>query len=828
MDTMDTIGKSVKYTIGGKTYNADDVSRLHSGTYMPTDKVKTQSSINEEAADNVNIQNTQDLNHRLDNMPVNTVNRIQTGSVRMPDNNFSLFNAVESFHNRKVPIGITQVAGAAEAGLSKQQDLGAGSAGMAVRAAEAGEQALKMAQKATDGLEKIGKGVYRIGGVVAAVSRKTAFIKAGQFHPVSHTSLGGLQGGVKQHIIHAVTGIQTELKKKIQTAVSTGVRTGKDLAIAAVKTPFAAAMATGKAVLKYGPAAASGMLKNTEDYALQGAGHVITTTDIGIRTMVRGIKATPHVVKTAVNTGQKLYGTGKDAVKAAKYIKNNGLRAAWKKGRKKAAQKAAEAGKSLVNALINALKALGSKAVVPLIIIVTAVVAINGVTSAPVTTVASIFGSVFSTKDTDVTYDVHEYLEAAVPDFAAEFKQELADELEDCKKSYHIVRLRSGSGDILEPGIAGINSVIPVDEELINMLQPVYNAVLLMDYKLEPTESQSKELAKKLFYKLFTVETDVTTEQCGQDLKTGEGTVVTHDCGAVHALGNCPNPKKGKHKSYTCSQCCSKKCPGHGKYYCSEENCKGHKNYCPGCEFKKCSGYSYCAGHDVITYKLSVDGAYKIEVEYFLTPIGELEGKETRTDEEEEKLQELKDYHEIYLEMVMLAVADSNHGMPHGGGGESGGDESRSHLSVTEIETIIKDVNDPKAKTACRFALSKVGYPYSQDFRDSGNYYDCSSLAFYSWKSAGVDLSFGVYTPTAADECQKLDASGKGFDYTSVDVLKPGDLIFFSYDTNGRYRNITHVAIYIGHGNVAEAADEKKGVIYGKFNTGCIVRVGRP
>lgn len=160
-------------------------------------------------------------------------------------------------------------------------------------------------------------------------------------------------------------------------------------------------------------------------------------------------------------------------------------------------------------------------------------------------------------------------------------------------------------------------------------------------------------------------------------------------------------------------------------------------------------------------------------------------------------------------------------------GGESGGGEPKSSISENEIEKILKDVSDPKAKAACRFALSKVGYPYSQNLRDSGTYYDCSSLAYYSWKSAGVDISYGGAN-TAAAECQGLDVSGKGFDFSSVDDLMPGDLIFFSYALNGRYRDITHVAIYVGDGNVVEAADEERGVIYGKFNTKSIVRIGRP
>lgn len=53
------------------------------------------------------------------------------------------------------------------------------------------------------------------------------------------------------------------------------------------------------------------------------------------------------------------------------------------------------------------------------------------------------------------------------------------------------------------------------------------------------------------------------------------------------------------------------------------------------------------------------------------------------------------------------------------------------------------------------FVLSKVGYPYSQNLRNSGKAFDCSSLAYYAWKSAGVDIAFGGST-TAAAEAQGL------------------------------------------------------------------------
>lgn len=164
-------------------------------------------------------------------------------------------------------------------------------------------------------------------------------------------------------------------------------------------------------------------------------------------------------------------------------------------------------------------------------------------------------------------------------------------------------------------------------------------------------------------------------------------------------------------------------------------------------------------------------------------------------------------------------------GYTGGSGGESGGGGNAvSELTPEEINNIVSGISDASAKQTCIYALTKVGYPYSQAYRDSGNYYDCSSLAYYSWESAGVDISFGGAT-TAAAEAQGLDEAGKT---VSFEEIQPGDLIFYSYTNNDRYKNISHVAIYVGNGKAVEALNESVGVIYRDVSTGSIVMVARP
>ena len=58
--------------------------------------------------------------------------------------------------------------------------------------------------------------------------------------------------------------------------------------------------------------------------------------------------------------------------------------------------------------------------------------------------------------------------------------------------------------------------------------------------------------------------------------------------------------------------------------------------------------------------------------------------------------------------------------------------------------------------------------------------------------------------------------------------LQPGDLIFYSYTINGRYKNISHVGIYVGNGKMVEAVDEAHGVCIGDYHNGNVVMICRP
>ncbi len=155
-----------------------------------------------------------------------------------------------------------------------------------------------------------------------------------------------------------------------------------------------------------------------------------------------------------------------------------------------------------------------------------------------------------------------------------------------------------------------------------------------------------------------------------------------------------------------------------------------------------------------------------------------------------------------------------------GGGGDPG-----EGLSPEQYQAIVDSVSGENGKKVVAFALSKTGYPYSQAYRDSGDYYDCSSLAYYAWQSAGVNLMYEG-SNTAASEGKFCYDNNLLVDYGD---MEPGDLIFYSYGKNGRFMDITHVAIYAGDGKVVEAANTRLGVVYRPVQgRSSIVFIGRP
>lgn len=102
-----------------------------------------------------------------------------------------------------------------------------------------------------------------------------------------------------------------------------------------------------------------------------------------------------------------------------------------------------------------------------------------------------------------------------------------------------------------------------------------------------------------------------------------------------------------------------------------------------------------------------------------------------------------------------------------------------------------------------KYAMNAIGTTYSQAKRMEKGYYDCSSLTWRAYHSAGVNIGSKYWAPTAADMAKTLVKNKKAIAYKSLPAnkLQPGDLLFFTKTdgtNNGRYKNIYHVAIFCG------------------------------
>ncbi len=129
--------------------------------------------------------------------------------------------------------------------------------------------------------------------------------------------------------------------------------------------------------------------------------------------------------------------------------------------------------------------------------------------------------------------------------------------------------------------------------------------------------------------------------------------------------------------------------------------------------------------------------------------------------------------------------------------------------SAERSPVTIKDVPvSGRAKAAVQFALAQVGKSYVYGAAGP-NSYDCSGLTMSAWAAAGVALphsssaQMGATTPI------------------SISQLQPGDLVFY-------YSPVSHVGIYIGNGQIVDAANPSTGVRIAGVSSMPISGAGRP
>ena len=144
-------------------------------------------------------------------------------------------------------------------------------------------------------------------------------------------------------------------------------------------------------------------------------------------------------------------------------------------------------------------------------------------------------------------------------------------------------------------------------------------------------------------------------------------------------------------------------------------------------------------------------------------------------------------------------------------GSDIGGD-----LTSGQLENLFNNLPEGEnGAKIVRLALSRLGDPYSQPLAGQGNHTDCSYLSQWCHKQIGIDIP-----RTAAAQGQFCVDNGLTI---RQEDLRPGDLVFFSHNRNGRFMNITHVAIYAGEGMIVDASSSRGEVVYRELFSGHVL-----
>ena len=136
--------------------------------------------------------------------------------------------------------------------------------------------------------------------------------------------------------------------------------------------------------------------------------------------------------------------------------------------------------------------------------------------------------------------------------------------------------------------------------------------------------------------------------------------------------------------------------------------------------------------------------------------------------------------------------------------GDTEGYINGSTTGITMAETMRKTVVDRSESLRMKiveFAKQFIGRPYVWG-GVSPNGFDCSGFTLYVMKHvAGVNLSHS--SRAQANEGRRI----------SPDEMRPGDLICY-----GKGKNISHVTLYIGDGQVVHSSTERTGVKISPWN----------
>lgn len=147
-------------------------------------------------------------------------------------------------------------------------------------------------------------------------------------------------------------------------------------------------------------------------------------------------------------------------------------------------------------------------------------------------------------------------------------------------------------------------------------------------------------------------------------------------------------------------------------------------------------------------------------------------------------------------------------------------DQEKMLTSMMDSDLWSEYYSGAAGESVATLAMTKIGCKYDQNRRMEEGYYDCSSLVYRLYKEVGIELPY--VADTQGEYCFKNAM------LVNKEDLKPGDLIFYSDEENGCFRNITHVAIYVGNGMMVHAAGKARGVVLDPMRETNVVFYARP
>ena len=249
------------------------------------------------------------------------------------------------------------------------------------------------------------------------------------------------------------------------------------------------------------------------------------------------------------------------------------------------------------------------------------------------TTPLLLFGAFFSGEakdENDITWSIHDYVSAMSQKQVKSYADDVIGLYNKLKDDNEIITLYNNlSGEEIAIEKDTILSSIPNADDFTNIIEPVFNVLMITRYSMTVEESQKKETYVYLWNLLNNLYSEkLSMEYCDSP----------DEDGVYYAKETCLRSSDTKyHKKYSGRNCCeeSYSCKGHTSYCtdlskCTNKTiagkCGGHTTYCTDADLKsctnkeyhfKCNGYKECLGHRRTRIVMDFNGINALIAEEF-------------------------------------------------------------------------------------------------------------------------------------------------------------------------------------------------------------------